>query len=114
MKNLIYVICIIIILLVILLAIFSSYISLNTLAIIISLIAFILTPTLLILTIISISKGNNKKINKEKILIKNENTDKFIKFCLEKSKYSELPDTAILLLTPEAVSKNTKYFPKQD
>ena len=43
-----------------------------------------------------------------------KNTDKFIKFCLEKSKYSELPDTAILLLTPEAVSKNTKYFPKQD
>ena len=79
MKNLIYVICIIIIFLVILLAIFSSYISLNTLAIIISLIAFILTPTLLILTIISISKGNNKKIKKEKILIKNENTDKFNK-----------------------------------
>ena len=79
MKYLIYVLCWIIIFSSILLAIFSSYISLNTLGIIISLIAFVLVPILLISVVIVSFKGNNKKINKKKILVKMENTDKFNK-----------------------------------
>ena len=66
MKYLIYVLCWIIIFSSILLAIFSSYISLNTLGIIISLIAFVLVPILLISVVIVSFKGSNKKINKKK------------------------------------------------
>ncbi len=37
-------------------------------------------------------------------------TDEFIKHCLEQSKYNELPDSAILLLTPGAIKAKNKYF----
>ncbi len=37
-------------------------------------------------------------------------TDKFINQCLEKTKYNMLPDSVLLLLTPEAIKKKHKYF----
>ncbi len=40
-----------------------------------------------------------------------ENTDKYIKLCLENSQYDMLPKSATLLLTPEAIEANKKYFP---
>jgi len=36
--------------------------------------------------------------------------DKFIKKCLENSDYRNLPDSALLLLTPDAIKAKNKYF----
>lgn len=38
--------------------------------------------------------------------------DKLIKECIEKSDYKKLPDSALLLLTPEAIAQKNKYFAK--
>ncbi len=38
--------------------------------------------------------------------------DKFIKDCISESKYDMLPDSALLLLTPEAIAQKNKYFSK--
>ena len=38
--------------------------------------------------------------------------DKFIKQCIAESKYDMLPDSALLLLTPEAIAQKNKYFSK--
>ena len=37
-------------------------------------------------------------------------TDKLINQCMEKTKYNMLPDSVLLLLTPEAIKKKHKYF----
>ena len=38
--------------------------------------------------------------------------DRLIEECIEKSNYNMLPDSALLLLTPEAISRKNKYFSK--
>ena len=42
----------------------------------------------------------------------NPQIDKLIKQCLSEAKYDLLPDSALLLLTPEAIAEKNKYFSK--
>ncbi len=42
----------------------------------------------------------------------NPQIDSFIKKCIAKSQYNMLPDSALLLLTPEAIAQKNKYFAK--
>ena len=42
----------------------------------------------------------------------NPQIDSFIKKCISKSQYNLLPDSVLLLLTPEAIAKKNKYFSK--